>query len=86
MIHMVRNLREAIVDDRDSQPRDRKTASRETSGKAAGPSADCTEYGQPAGSPGARGGATCYGGIQRVQPRTRPAAPVSSDKKPGSDP
>ncbi|WP_372398601.1 hypothetical protein ABMY26_18245 [Azospirillum sp. HJ39] len=94
MIHMVRNLREATVDDRKSQPRDQKAASPTTAGKsadnaagkAAGPSADCTDYGQAAGSPGGRGGTTCYGGIQRIQPRTQPAAPASSEKKPGSDP
>ncbi|MBP2297996.1 hypothetical protein [Azospirillum picis] len=68
MIHMVRTFWEATVDDRKSQPRDQKTAE-----KAAGHSADCTDYGQPAGSPGARGGTTCYGGIKRVQPRNRSA-------------
>jgi len=34
------------------------------------PQPDATDYGQPAGSPGGRGGTTCYGGIRRVSPRT----------------
>lgn len=34
------------------------------------PQPDATDYGQPAGSPGGRGGTTCYGGIRRVAPRT----------------
>lgn len=69
---MVRNLREATVDDPKSQPRDQKSANEKA--------ADCTQYGQAAGSPGGRGGTSCYGGIQRVQPRTATAATVSPDK------
>lgn len=72
---MVRNLREATVDESKSQPHDEKNDGRE-----AGRSADCTHYGQAAGSPGGRGGTTCYGGIQRVQPRTAPAGTPSADK------
>lgn len=69
---MVRNLREATVDDPKSQPRDQKNGNEKA--------ADCTQYGQAAGSPGGRGGTSCYGGIQRVQPRTATAATLAPDK------
>ncbi|MCW2236371.1 hypothetical protein [Azospirillum canadense] len=41
-------------------------------GHKEGRKAECdnTEFGQAAGAPGGRGGATPYGGIQRVKPRT----------------
>lgn len=32
---------------------------------------DGADFGQPAGSPGGRGGAVPYGGVKRVEPRTR---------------
>lgn len=85
---MVRNLQEATVDDPKSKPRDQKhggekaaatpTAAGQT---AAGQTADCTQYGQAAGSPGGRGGTSCYGGIQRVQPRTATTATLAPDKE-----
>ncbi|CAO3420950.1 hypothetical protein [Azospirillum endophyticum] len=75
MIDMVRNLREANVDDSKSQPHDEKSGADKS-----GRTADCTHYGQAAGSPGGRGGTTCYGGIQRVQPRTATAGTPSPDK------
>lgn len=77
MIDMVRNLREATVDNSKSQPRDQKHGGE----KAATQSADCTQYGQAAGSPGGRGGTSCYGGIQRVQPRTATAGTPSSGRE-----
>ncbi|PGH54139.1 hypothetical protein CRT60_30440 [Azospirillum palustre] len=84
---MVRNLQEATVNDPKSQPRDRnhdgeKAAANQTAASqtAASHTADCTQYGQAAGSPGGRGGTSCYGGIQRVQPRTVTAATLAPDK------
>lgn len=79
---MVRNLQEATVNDSKSQPRDQthggdKPTATQT---AAGQTADCTQYGQAAGSPGGRGGTSCYGGIQRVQPRTATATTLAPDK------
>ncbi len=84
---MVRNLREATVDDFKSQPRDQKqggdkaTATPSAATQAAATqTADCTQYGQAVGSPGGRGGTSCYGGIQRVQPRTATATTLAPDK------
>ncbi|PWC74079.1 hypothetical protein TSH64_02765 [Azospirillum sp. TSH64] len=84
---MVRNLQEATVNDPKSQPRDQKhdgekaaTSQTAADQTAAGQTADCTQYGQAAGSPGGRGGTSCYGGIQRVQPRTATAATLAPDK------
>lgn len=79
---MVRNLQEATVNESKSQPRDQthggdKPTATQT---AAGQTADCTQYGQAAGSPGVRGGTSCYGGIQRVQPRTATATTLAPDK------
>ncbi|WP_146255392.1 hypothetical protein [Azospirillum sp. TSA6c] len=79
---MVRNLQEATVNDPKSQPRDQKHDGEKAAASqtAASQTADCTQYGQAAGSPGGRGGTSCYGGIQRVQPRTATAATLSPDK------
>ncbi|WP_376958760.1 hypothetical protein ABNQ39_02860 [Azospirillum sp. A26] len=79
---MVRNLQEATVNDPKSQPRDQKHDGEKAaaSQNAASQTADCTQYGQAAGSPGGRGGTSCYGGIQRVQPRTATAATLAPDK------
>jgi len=81
MIDMVRNLQEATVNDPKSQPRDQKHDGEKTASQnAANQTADCAHYGQAAGSPGGRGGTSCYGGIQRVQPRTATAATLAPDK------
>ncbi len=58
------------MDDRSDHPQ-----SSGTDGKPP-PRPDATEVGQPAGSPGGRGGTTCYGGVQRVAPRTKPSEPA----------
>ncbi|CAO3350758.1 hypothetical protein [Azospirillum melinis] len=84
---MVRNLQEATVNDPKSQPRHQKNGGEKAAASqnaasqtAASQTADCTQYGQAAGSPGGRGGTSCYGGIQRVQPRTATAATLVPDK------
>ena len=79
---MVGKLREATVDNSKSQPRDQKSGNEKAADQKA---ADCTQYGQAAGSPGGRGGTSCYGGIQRVQPRTATATTLSPDKKRNSE-
>lgn len=79
---MVRNLREATVNDPKSQPRDQKHGGDKAAATPSGATqtADCTQYGQAAGSPGGRGGTSCYGGVQRVQPRTATTATLAPDK------
>lgn len=56
------------MDDRSADPKPRQSHDR--SKPPDRPPPDATDYGQPAGSPGGRGGTTCYGGIRRVEPRT----------------
>ncbi|CAO3418655.1 hypothetical protein [Azospirillum doebereinerae] len=63
---MVRTPWEVTMNDRNADPPPRPSPQRSTPD---GPQPDATDYGQPAGSPGGRGGTTCYGGIRRVAPR-----------------
>ncbi|MBP2230664.1 hypothetical protein J2847_003969 [Azospirillum agricola] len=66
------------MNDRDTDPKDRRSSENKAEKRAdqgSGerskdrPAPDATDYGQPAGSPGGRGGTTCYGGVKRMAPR-----------------
>ncbi len=65
---MVEHRKEGRADQR---PTDEPSAERGAARDRTAPECDSADFGQPAGSPGGRGGAIPYGGVKRMEPRNR---------------